>query len=222
MKRLLGIALILAVAMVLGLCAPVLAWELEDPEAANNEDFIAGGGFDDGSMETQSGAQPWPYYKAPNEGYNLYRDDVTDTGNLDSAFILTFTPDAVDLPVIASYGPYPKENLAEYWYVGDESPDTWYWATEPRGYDIPKPPRDPQDYISIVLPDDRIRVKRQGTLRECGDIDFNDGTWRIQIAAGVRIWRDTGGAATKLFVLDDGSIKSGIHFTCGEPIITRI
>ncbi|GAI77261.1 unnamed protein product [marine sediment metagenome] len=223
--------------MVVCLSAPALAWEVEDPSVADNEDFIGGGGYDDGVYgHARSGAQPWPFYKIPNEGYSLYRDDVTDTGNLDQVYFLTFTPDKIDLPIIASYGPYtaeevgqeglqadyPYEGLAEYWHMGGEvSPDTWYWATEPRGYDLPTV-RDPAKYLTIVLPDDRMRVKLKGTRRYAGDIDFNDGTWRIQIPANVRIWRDTGGAAHKLYVLEDGTIKSGIHFSCGEPIVTRM
>ncbi|HUV56184.1 MAG TPA: hypothetical protein VMV84_03020 [Dehalococcoidales bacterium] len=149
MKKIFSVflTLVLVLSFSLVTAGPALAWEVEDPCVASNEDFIAGGGTDDSTWETQSGAQPWPYPKNPNEGYNLYRDDVTDTGNLDVVFILTFTPDEVDLPIIASYGPYPDEGLAEYWYMGDESPDTYYWALEPRGYNLPdidiKPGSDP-------------------------------------------------------------------------------
>ncbi|GAI48006.1 unnamed protein product, partial [marine sediment metagenome] len=91
--------------------------------------------------------------------YSLYRDDVTNTGELDQVYFLTFTPDVIDLPIIASYGPYtaeevgqeglqadyPYEGLAEYWHMGGEvSPDTWYWALEPRGYNLPPPPPAPE------------------------------------------------------------------------------
>lgn len=139
MKKII-IALMMALVMVLVPSSAAFAGEyfdIEDPCVAANEDFIAGGGFDDGAPEFKSGAQDWPYGKLPNEGYNLYRDDATGTGNLDEANILTFTPDAIDLPSIASYGPYP--GLDEYWLMGDASPDTWYWALEPRGYNLPAP-----------------------------------------------------------------------------------
>ena len=123
-----------------------------DPCVAANEDFIGGGGFDDDVMDARSGAQPWPYYKVPNEGYSLYRDDVTNAGNLDQVYFMTFTPDVIDLPTIASYGPYtaeeleedsqqsgeeiqadyPYEGLPEYWHMGGEvSPDAWYWDLVP-------------------------------------------------------------------------------------------
>lgn len=151
MKKKFGVALTLALALILCLSTTALAWDFEDDCVAGNEDFIAGGGFDDGVMETQSGAQPWPPGKNPNEGYSLYTGDVTGTGNLDSAFILTFTPDGVDLPIIAKYGPYPKEGIDEYWYMGDESPDTWYWALAPRGYNAPPPP-----YMGSGSPFDRF------------------------------------------------------------------
>ncbi len=163
MKKLM-IALMLALVMVLVPSTGAFAqgpWDVEDPCVADNEDFIGGGGYDDSIMDARSGAQPWPYYKVPNEGYSLYRDDVTNTGELDQVYFLTFTPDVIDLPIIASYGPYtaeeleedsqqsgeeiqadyPYEGLPEYWHMGGEvSPDTWYWATEPRGYDLPAPP----------------------------------------------------------------------------------
>ncbi|GAI67580.1 unnamed protein product [marine sediment metagenome] len=139
-------------------------WDVEDPCVADNEGFIGGTGYiggtflDGGVAAPQSGAQPWPYYKIPNEGYSLYRDDVTNSGNLDQVYFLTFTPDIIDLPIIASYGPYtaeevgheglqvdyPYEGLAEYWHMGGEvSPDTWYWSLEPRGYNYPAPPPAP-------------------------------------------------------------------------------
>ncbi|GAJ13636.1 unnamed protein product, partial [marine sediment metagenome] len=77
------IAFTLALAAVMVLGSTALAWDYEDPCVADNEDFIGGGGYDDDVMDARSGAQPWPYYKVPNEGYSLYRDDVTDSGNLD-------------------------------------------------------------------------------------------------------------------------------------------
>ncbi|GAI61429.1 unnamed protein product, partial [marine sediment metagenome] len=164
-----GIALAMALVMTMLFAVPALAgdpiWDVEDPCVADNEDFIGGTGFDDDSRENQSGAQPWPYYKVPNEGYSLYRGDVTDSGNLDQVYFMTFTPDVIDLPIIASYGPYtaeevgheglqvdyPYEGLAEYWHMGGEvSPDTWYWSLEPRGYNYPAPPPPPPRIPQVI------------------------------------------------------------------------
>lgn len=140
MKKRIVLATLLVIALM-AMTTPVYAWDVEDPVVAANEDFIGGAGYDDGVLETQSGAQDWPPGKNPNEGYSLYRDDVTDTGNLDQVYFLTFTPDVIDLPIITSYGPYPKEGIDEYWYMGGEvSPDTWYLALKPRGHDLPPPP----------------------------------------------------------------------------------
>lgn len=136
--------LIIALSLILLLLAPAPAlayepWDVEDPCVVANEDFIAGGGFDGGVPEFHSGGQPWAYGKNPNEGYSLYRDDATDTGNLDQAFILTYTPGAVDLPVIAEYW---SPATGAYWYMGDASSDSWYWALEPRGYNLSSPPQE--------------------------------------------------------------------------------
>lgn len=203
MKKKLGIALVLALVAVMISGGTVLAWDYEDPCVADNEDFIAGGGFDDGVGEFNSGAQPWPYFKAPNGGYNLYIDDVTDTGNLDSAFILTRTPGEVDLPLIQAYD-FPA--TGKYWYVGDFSSNTWYWATEPRGYDAPAPP----NCIKINLPDASVIVQYCG--QAVSAVDFNDGTWRIEIPAGTWILDSNGSMAFSLVVDSDGNITSDIRF----------
>ncbi len=78
------------------------------------------------------------------DGYNLYRDDATDTGNIDEVYgIWTLTPDKIDLPNTgAKMGP-----LTVMW---GESPDTWYWSTEARGYNLPEP--EPPKPGSIAQP----------------------------------------------------------------------
>ena len=76
-------------------------------------------------------------------------------------------------------------------------------------------------YIIIILPDAKLKVERYGTMRYV-DVDFNDGTWRIQIPKGVRIWDVKGGAARKLFVDENGDIKPGVWFMRGEPVVTRL
>jgi len=82
-------------------------------------------------------------------------------------------------------------------------------------------PHNKKNFITIVLPDARVRVERYGTMRYV-DVDFNDGTWRIQIPKGVRIWDVKGGAARKLVVDENGDIKPGVWFMRGEPVVTRL
>lgn len=141
MKKLI-IALTLALVMVLVPSSTAFAqgpWDVEDPCVAANEDFIVGWGPDDGVYDIKSGAQqPWYPGRPDNEGYNLYRDDATDTGNLDTAAILTFTPDEIDLPMMGEYPGEPIPSLT-FWKRGAASPDTWYWALSPRGYNLPAP-----------------------------------------------------------------------------------
>jgi len=238
-KRKFGIALVLALVAILAFSGTALAWDYEDPCVAANEDFIGGGGFDDDVMDARSGAQPWPYYKVPNEGYSLYRDDVTDSGNLDQVYFLTFTPDAIDLPIIASYGPYtaeevgyeglqadyPYEGLAEYWHMGGEtSPDTWYWALEPRGYDDPPVPvPDPNPaYLLIILPDASIRVPYCGG--SVYSVDVNDGTWALHIPRGTSIRNPDGSTSVRLVIDSDGNIVSDVRFVYSrddEVTVTR-
>lgn len=209
MRRKLGIALILAVVMVVSLCAPVLAWDHEDPEVANNNDFIVGVGIDLSSgIEGHTGGQSW----GGGDGYNLYQDNISDTGNLDIVFISTYTPGEITLP-----------NSTPSWWIfpgtaSGVSIDTWYWALEARGYNQPK---HEKHYITIILPDARLKVERYGTMRYA-DVDFNDGTWRIQIAAGVRIWSDESGAARLLVVDENGNIVPDVWFMRGEPIVTQM
>lgn len=121
--RKLTIAIILAL-MVTLLTSPVaLADEREDPEVANNGDFSWGTGYDaDNGFESHFGEQGW----IGGDGYNLYRDDATDTGSLDSVVLLTYTPDEIDLP----------HTTDPFWFLpgtaSGASVDTWYWAKEPR------------------------------------------------------------------------------------------
>lgn len=84
-----------------------------------------------------------------------------------------------------------------------------------------QPKHDKKNYITIILPDSKLKVERYGTMRYV-DVDFNDGTWRIQIPKGVRIWDVKGGAARKLVVDENGDIKPGVWFMRGEPVVTRL
>ena len=138
-------AVVLVLSFSLVTAVPALAWDVEDPEVANNEDFIWGIGWDGDSMESYYGEQSWTYYETPGDGYNLYRDDVTDTGNLDEIKdLITRTPNAIDLPdSTTTYWDFD----GGLWYIRSESLDTWYWALEPRGYNFQdidiKPGSDP-------------------------------------------------------------------------------
>lgn len=226
MKKLI-IALVLAVVMVLSLGAPVLAWDEEDTLVASNEDFGFGSGIDyvdDGQVvEYHYGEQQW--YGSDADGYNLYRGDVTDTGNLDFVTVITKTPDKIDLPY-----------WSDYWggTMRDESPNTWYWDIEARGYDYPPvivPPKPKPNYwLDIILPYDSQHFKRKGTVRRA-DINFSDGVWRISIPARVQIWKintsgEYCGAAEKLEVDEGGNIISNIRCLntdlYGEITVTRV
>ena len=101
---------------------------------ASNEDFAMGMTFDDdGSFESSTGEQ---HPNWPADGYNLYRDDVTDTGNIDEVYgIWTTTPEEIDLPNVGG-------QMGPYTVMWGESDDTWYWATEPRGYNLPSTKAD--------------------------------------------------------------------------------
>ncbi|GAJ24287.1 unnamed protein product, partial [marine sediment metagenome] len=107
------IALTLALAAILVFGGTALAWDYEDPCVAANEDFWNVNGWDDGVQQPgpplldgseslgHVGGQH-PYWVDPDtgtvlvaDGYNLYRDDVTDTGNLDMVRFRTDTPDEI-------------------------------------------------------------------------------------------------------------------------------
>ncbi len=212
MKKKFVIAFVLALVAILAFGGTALAWDYEDPLVADNEDFVYGGGND---MEEFHFGGQWLY--GGGDGYNLYRDDVTDTGNLDSVWIHTETPDAIDLP-------------SGLYYLGDESLDTWYWALEPRGYNEPEPEPVPEPeptpiivyYIKINLPDASERFQYCG--KAVSAIDFNDGTWRIQIPAGTWILTPDGGMAFSLVVDSNGNIVSDVRFVYnrgGEVTVTR-
>lgn len=125
-----AIALSLALVTILCLGTVALAWDFEDSCVAGNEDFIWGIGWDGGVMESYFGEQSWSYFETPNDGYNLYRDNVTNTGNLDAINgMYTRTPDAIGLSDSLYF-----DMDGGLWYMYDESLDTWYWATEARGY----------------------------------------------------------------------------------------
>ena len=134
------LALVLVLSFSLIPVIPALAWDEEDSLVASYDDFIWGIGWDDDSMESYYGEQSWSYYETPSDGYNLYRDDVSGTGNLDEIRdLITRTPEAIDLPeATTTY----FDSDGGLWYMRSESPDTYYWATEPRGYNLPSTKAD--------------------------------------------------------------------------------
>ena len=84
-----------------------------------------------------------------------------------------------------------------------------------------QPPKQTKNYITIILPDAYLKVERYGTMRYV-DVDFNDGTWRIQLAKECRIWDVKGGPARKLIVNENGGIEPNVWFMCGEAAVTRL
>jgi len=138
-----ALALVLSFSLVTAV--PVAAWDVEDPCVASNEDFIWGIGWDGDTAESYYGEQSWSFFETPNDGYNLYRDDVTGTGNLDKIDdLITRTPGAITGLLIEFVFPEIDGGL---WYMGDEGSNKYYWALEPRGYNYPdidiKPGSDP-------------------------------------------------------------------------------
>lgn len=143
MKRKLIISLMVALVMVLVPSSVAFAGEyfdIEDPCVADNDDFIDGVGWDGGSSEQHFGGQSWEWEQPPADDYNLYQDDVSDTGNLDEIrSLIVRNPDALELLGFTVANAYP-ENEPPFYYMNSEvSPDTWYWALEPRGYNLPAP-----------------------------------------------------------------------------------
>lgn len=118
---------ILVLTLLISTGTTVLAWDEEDPCVADNEDFWIGGSHDfdvtPSWQEFHYGEQVYNW----GDGYNLYRDDVSNTGYLDEVLIMTLTPDEIDLPNATQYGPF-----TEMW---DMCTDAYYWATEPEGID---------------------------------------------------------------------------------------
>lgn len=214
MKKKLILIPLLVLVLILSMGMPVLAWDEEDTLVADNEDFLAGGGIDDGIWETHSGAQThWAVNKPPTEGYNLYRDDKTDTGNLDEVSFWTFTPDKIDLTT-----QYPM-GIFEIWGMSGKSPDTWYWATEPRGIDYPEPElvepkreKDPNRF-SVLMPFGRDGTRYvsedDNTLRSSIEVDgeYADTQYMLVIPEGCVIERPTGKRLFCLFLKEiDGDV----------------
>ncbi|GAI59126.1 unnamed protein product [marine sediment metagenome] len=195
MKKIFGIALVLALVAILAFGSTASAWDYEDPEVVANEDMWGGRGID-----YDTGANEWHW---GGDGYNLYQDDGSGAGHLDYIAI------------------WLKGGMNNW--LRDENPDTWYWAEEPRGYDEPEPKPSPiiASYIQIWLPDGKFSIQRNGN-RRYAPIDVNDGTWRFQLAPNVLVWDGKfGGAAERIIIGEDGQVANDVWFQRGEPIITR-
>ena len=223
MKKI-AIALTLALAAILVFGSTVLAWDYEDPCVVDNEDFLWDqgwdGGYPDGTLESYYGEQSWSYYETPSDGYNLYRDDVTGTGNLDAIqSLVTRTPEAIDLPG-ATIQYFDMDG--GFYYMTSISPDTWYWATSPRGYNDPVPDTNPH-YLNIILPDASITVPLCGGATYT--VDVSDGTWALHIPRGTSIRNPDNSIAVSLVIDSNGNIVSDVRFVyCrgGEVTVTGV
>jgi len=76
-------------------------------------------------------------------------------------------------------------------------------------------------YIQVWLPDAKSHFQRNGN-RRFAPIDFNDGTWRFQLAPNVLAWSGEGGAATRIIVDENGQVVNDVWFQRGAPIITKM
>ncbi|GAI65929.1 unnamed protein product, partial [marine sediment metagenome] len=81
-------------------------------------------------------------------------------------------------------------------------------------------------YIKINLPDASERFQYCGKAI-ADEVDFNDGTWRIQIPKGTWILSTApgGGMAYSLVVDSNGNIVSDVRFVYhrdGEVTVTRL
>ncbi|MBA7668092.1 hypothetical protein ES703_76196 [subsurface metagenome] len=170
MKKKVGIlvALVMAISLCMVPAVPAVALMTYDPCVAANVDFIYGideshtypdnvSHYGEQWLITYTGDDP---AKLP-DGYNLYRDDVSGTGDLAMVGILTFTPDEIDLPVIDEF---PNPSLGTYYYMGEESPNKYYWALEPNGIENPSDGQADLD-ADVVQPTLTVNIVGEGTVK---------------------------------------------------------
>jgi len=215
MKRKLIIALTLALVVTLAFSVPAFAWDYEDPQINPNAQMDNGKtrGYSLDDME-DNGQGNSPIY--PSEGEHIYYDKYSGSGDL--AHISVLTKNGVRVRK------YSTEEMADAdpgntgkWKAYDGY--MFYFALEPMGWNIPD---EKTQYFAIVLPEGRVTVERQGTIRY-EDMDFTAGNLRVQLPAGVRVW-DTkcGGATDKLVINADGTVWNDVTFTGGEVTITQV
>jgi len=121
-KTKLIIPLLLALVVTLIPVSAVFAyepWDVEDPCEFSHEDFALASGYDAETQTTVTHKGEHFPGKPPSDGYSHYRDDTTNSGDLDEIDVLL-----------------PRPNPG-FIHIGLQSPNTWYWATEPRGYNLP-------------------------------------------------------------------------------------
>ena len=75
--------------------------------------------------------------------------------------------------------------------------------------------------LRIILPDAAASFDRTGSALSKA-VDFNDGTWRVEIPQGTKILSPSGNDALYLCVNSNGEITSEVKFVGGEAIITRM
>ena len=204
MKKKLILIPLLVLTLVLSMGMPVLAWYYEDPCVASSEDFIWGVGWEGNAPESYYGGQSWSYFSTPNDGYNLYRDDVSGTGNLDKIWsLITRTPNVIDLPN-ATIDYYDLDG--GFYYMTSETSDAcYYWAMEPRGKN-----QDTSwmaDHIQVIGAwgtSGLYEIEFDGTLLEEVSIlaKFNDITYKLDITKGTKVTGPDGSKAIVLFLMD--------------------
>ena len=246
MKKKIGIALILALVMVLGLAAPALAWgevnvecsDIDAPDAGYVGSEVTASGTVTITSTSETGGFIPVTAAGSDAGFSVTSPDSiavaggsssvsdADVGLFGSASDASQTYNWSSTFTLSQTGDWTVSQGGSAWaYWGPifGLPPNFITASGTNFFTIMclDWPKHEKHYITIILPDASLKVERHGTMRYC-DVDFNDGTWRIQITSGVRIWDDKGGAARKLIVDENGDIMPGIWFMCGEPVVTRM
>lgn len=233
-KKKLILTVFLAVLLAVSVTAPVLAWDKEDPCVASNKDFWNVNGWDNGVQQTgpewECGYEPFgqigeqhPYWVDPETdtllvatGYNLYRDDVSGSGNLDEVVFRTDTPNEINLDdaylTDSKHKSWKNDKRVSFWKLTYESPGDacWYWAKEPRGINYPEPVEpikkpDPNRFIvAMRFGYDRSEYlgESNNTLRYSIKVDGEyDGTqYMLVIPKGCVIERLSGKRLYSLFL----------------------
>lgn len=104
----------------------------------------------------------------------------------------------------------------EKWIVTKAGGCVWIPATKTKTNGIPD-----VDLIKIMLPNGSTYARYCGHSFEKA-VDFNDGTWRIQMSKSVRIYSSSGQKPSSLRVGEDGEITSKANFKGDVPVITRM
>lgn len=248
MKKRIGIVLFLTMTMVMSMGIPVLAWgdgeinvecsDINAPEQVRVGSDITASGTVTITSEAEASGFFSIAYAESNAGYSVTNPNavvVADNSNSVSDFDGGIFHADADASQTYEWSTTFNVNRLGDWEVSHYGDASVIWGSvfppslgSIEGFDmnscvvevLPMPKHE-KHFISIVLPDARITVERYGTMRYV-DVDFNDGTWRIQIDAGVQIWDDESGAARLLVVDETGIITSNVWYNRGEPVVSRM